>query len=49
MDRGVLWAVVHGVVKGWTRLSACVHTQDAGCVFPPSSSGFLKHGYPFCL
>ena len=27
MDRGALWATVHGVAKSWTRLSKCTHTQ----------------------
>ena len=30
MDRGVWWATAQGVVKSWTRLSACArtHTHD---------------------
>ena len=27
MDRGALWATVHGVAKSWTQLSKCTHTQ----------------------
>ena len=28
MDRGVWWAIVHGVTKSWTLLSMCVHTHN---------------------
>ena len=27
MDRGALWATVHGVAKSWTGLSKCTHTE----------------------
>jgi len=28
MDRGVWWAIVHGVAKSWAQLSMCVHTHN---------------------
>ena len=31
MDRGTLWATVHGVTKSWTRLSDWAGAQDKGC------------------
>ena len=45
MDRGSLWANLHGVTKSWTQLSthACTNTRTPLLRYLPNGDGMCRH------
>ena len=46
MDRGVRWAIVHGVAESWTRLSKCVRTHTQSGILQSLTTDLVNADLP---